>query len=425
VKSAWRLLASHRDYRLLLISGLVSLTGDWILTIGLTYSVYRITGSTLASGTMLLAVFLPQVALGSLAGVFVDRWDRRSTMVAADLLMAAGLLPIVLVHTPGQVWIIYLVAFWEGGVEQFFTPAQAATVPRLVDADELTAANGAYGQIQNVARLLGSATGGVVAAYGGLTGVAIGDAASFVLSAGLLARLQVRHERPPQPSRETSGALPTWQEWAAGLRISWQDPVLRLLAVFMAVSSIGEGVMLTLMAPFVIRVLHGDASSYGAILALQAVGGIAGGLLIAAYGRRLSTRLLVGIGSVLFGALDLMLFLYPLITPWLWPAGLLIALAGLPGAGIIAGYTTALQVRAGDDHRGRVFGTFATVSAAAILLGIIGGGALGGVLGIIPVIAAQGGGYCLVGLYLTATLRGRGGSTALSVGPANLSGQRL
>jgi predicted MFS family arabinose efflux permease len=200
--------------------------------------------------------------------------------------------------------------------------------------------------------------------------------------------------------------LPTLPEWTAGLRVSLRDPVLRLLVVFMAVTSVGEGIMLTLMAPFVIRVLHGDAGSYGVILAVQAVGGIAGGLLIAAYGRRLSIRVLVGAGSVLFGALDLMLFLYPLIMHGLWPAGILIALVGLPGAGITAGYTTALQVRAGDDHRGRVFGAFATVSAAAILLGIVSGGTLGNVLGIIPVIAVQGGGYLLIGLYLTFALPG-------------------
>jgi hypothetical protein len=81
------------------------------------------------------------------------------------------------------------------------------------------------------------------------------------------------------------------------------------------VTSIGEGIMLTLMAPFVIRVLHGDASAYGTILSLQAVGGIAGGVLVAAYGHRLSLSTLVGAGSVLFGALDLMLFLYPSRCP--------------------------------------------------------------------------------------------------------------
>ena len=140
MRRAWQLVARNHGYRLLLTAGLVSLAGDWVLSVGLTYQVYRLTGSTLASGTMLLAWWLPQIPLGSVAGVLADRWDRRLTMVTADLLLAAGLLPLLLAHGAGQVWIVYLVAFWEGAVEQFFIPAQAASVPHLVAADELTAA---------------------------------------------------------------------------------------------------------------------------------------------------------------------------------------------------------------------------------------------------------------------------------------------
>ena len=102
------------------------------MSAGLTYLVYRLTGSTPASGIMLLAWRPPQILLSSLAGVLADRRDRRLTMVFADLLLAAGLFPLLLVHDAGQVWVVYLVAFWEGAVEQFFTPAQAASVPHLV-----------------------------------------------------------------------------------------------------------------------------------------------------------------------------------------------------------------------------------------------------------------------------------------------------
>src|SRR5262249_20475511 len=83
-----------RGLRLMLGAGLISLTGDWVLRIGLAYYIYAITGSTLASATMLLASFVPQIALGSLAGVFVDRWDSKRTMIVANLLLAAGLLPL-------------------------------------------------------------------------------------------------------------------------------------------------------------------------------------------------------------------------------------------------------------------------------------------------------------------------------------------
>ena len=78
------------------------MSGDWILTIGLIYRVYVVTGSTVASALTMASSFAPQVLLGAVAGVFADRWDRKRTMIVADLLLAAGLLPLLLVHDAGR-----------------------------------------------------------------------------------------------------------------------------------------------------------------------------------------------------------------------------------------------------------------------------------------------------------------------------------
>jgi MFS family permease len=94
----WRMLAGRRDLRLVLSAGIISMTGDWILTIGLIYAVYAATGSTVASALAMASAFAPQMLLGAVAGVFADRWDRKRTMIVADLLLAAGLLPLLLVH---------------------------------------------------------------------------------------------------------------------------------------------------------------------------------------------------------------------------------------------------------------------------------------------------------------------------------------
>src|SRR3954471_15347309 len=87
-------LRSLRDLGLLLAAGLVSMTGDWVLSVGLVYTVYAVTGSTLASAGALMAAFVPQVVTGLFAGVFVDRWSRARTMVAGNLLLAAGVTPL-------------------------------------------------------------------------------------------------------------------------------------------------------------------------------------------------------------------------------------------------------------------------------------------------------------------------------------------
>lgn len=108
---------------------------------------------------LLLASFVPQVLLSSVAGVFVDRWDLKRTMVIADLLLAAGLLPLLAVHGPDRLWIVFVVMFWEGAVQQFFLPAEQALLPGLVPDDRLVTANAPNGQNRDLARLIGSALG--------------------------------------------------------------------------------------------------------------------------------------------------------------------------------------------------------------------------------------------------------------------------
>src|SRR5579862_8721843 len=146
------MLAARRDLRLVLCAGTISLTGDWVLIIGLIYRVYAVTGSTVASALTMASSTAPQLLLGAVAGVFADRWDRRRTMIVADLLLAAGLLPLLAVDGAGRVWIVFVVMFWEGCVGQFFSPADQAMVPRLVPEDELVTANAVSGQVSNVSR---------------------------------------------------------------------------------------------------------------------------------------------------------------------------------------------------------------------------------------------------------------------------------
>ena len=93
MRAVWRTLAGWRDLRLVLSAGIISMTGDWILMIGLIYRVYAVTGSTVAPALTMASSFAPQVLLGAVAGVFADRWDRKRTMIAADLLLAAGSRP--------------------------------------------------------------------------------------------------------------------------------------------------------------------------------------------------------------------------------------------------------------------------------------------------------------------------------------------
>ena len=396
--------------RLLLGAGLISLTGDWILRVGLAYYIYVLTGSTLASALMLLASFIPQIILSSLAGVFVDRWDSKRTMIVANLLLAAGLLPLLAVHNAGQVWIVYAVMAVQSCVQQFFSPAQQSLLPALVDDAGLVTANALNGQAGDVSRLAGSAVGGILAAAGGISALALTDIASFLLAAVLISRIAGRRRsRTAAEAKRTLGVrlAQLRAEWADGLRLAYRERVLRVVLIFLAVTCVGEGIMATLFAPFVRSVLHGTGPDFGIVVSAQAIGGIAGGLLAASIGNRVRPSWLFGWGAVAFGAIDLVMFLYPLAWVAVWPAIVCMIVVGLPGALLLAGALTLIQREVADSHRGRVFGALGAVEGVAIVAGTVAAGLLGQVVGIIGVLAAQGAGYVIAGLTVIVALRGQ------------------
>ena len=397
--------------RLLLGAGLISLSGDWLLRVGLAYYVYALTGSTVASAGMLLASFIPQIALSSLAGVFVDRWDPKRTMVVTNLALAGGLLPLLLVRHPRDVWVVFVVVAWEGAVQQFFAPAEQKMLPLVADPAQLPTVNALYGQNRDASRLLGAALGGALVAAGGLVPVVLADLASFLIAAALCLSLPlVESGRRPAPTGTGwtnlgSRVRELRDEWADGLRLSTRESVLRALLIFLAIVSVGEGVMGTLFAPFVRSVLHGSGGDFGLINAAQAAGGIGGGLVAASLGRRLDPVATLSYCAIAFGAIDLVLFLYPLAWPAVWPAAVLIAGAGVAGTFMLTAAMTLMQDHTTDRYRGRIFGALGAVEGLAIVTGTVAAGVLAHVLGIVAVLSVQGAGYIAAGVLVLALLQ--------------------
>ena len=417
-----RLLRGAPDLRLLLGAGLVSMSGDWLLSVGLAYSVYALTGSTLASAAALLSAFVPQVLVGSVAGVFVDRWDRKRTMVVTNLLLAVGLLPLLLVGGADRIWLVYVVLAAQSCVEVFFAPAEQAFLPRVVDDADLVVANGLNGQVRDLARLIGSGLGGVVAAAGGIRAIAVADAVTFLVAALLVTRIRTTG-RAAVPSRASTastdevvrGRLGTlMEEWRVGLGTVTSSRVLTTLMVMLLITNTGEGIMGTLFAPYVRHVLHGSGQVYGVITGVQAIGGVAGGFLVATVADRWSPVVMVWAGSMVFGLVDLAIFLYPLVWVNPWPAAAGMVLVGLPGAVTVAGMITLYQRHTTDERRGRVFSLVSLAQAVSVVVGSTVAGFLGGPSGIMPVLALQGAGYVLAGFVVLARLGSRDPSLDLS-----------
>ena len=398
----------QRDFFLAWFGGLISMIGDWVLFIALPIYIYQLTDSTLATSGMFVAAILPSLVLGSVAGVFVDRWDRKRTMLVANLVFALIVLPLFALRSADWVWVAYVVSFVQSSVSQFFRPAENAFLPRLVPEQDLLAANSLNALNNNLARLIGPALGGAVMARFGLDAVVLIDSSTFLAAAGLTALIRTSGEVEKETSDAVAVAQRSWQkvwsEWTGGLGLLKRNRGIAALLVIDAVSALGEGVFSVMFVVWVHDVLDGGSRELGWLMSAQAVGGILGGVLLGSVARRHAPVRVFGLGSIAFGVLDLALFGYPLFLSGVWIGIILIGLVGIPTIATGAGFMTMMQQAVQDAYRGRIFGIRGTMAGLLQLTGTLIAGILGGAAGPIVLLTIQGGSYIVMGMLALAIL---------------------
>jgi MFS family permease len=412
VKAGWGLLR-RRDFGLLWAGGLVSETGDWFLLVGLPIWVLQLTGSSLVTATVFLVGLLPGLVVGPLAGVLVDRWDRRRTLVAVSLAQAAFLLPLLAVEGRGDLWIVYTVMAVEASLGQLNDPARNALVPSLVEEGDLVGANALIGLNSNLARLAGSPLGGVLVEVAGLPGLVIGDAASFLLGAALIALVgpprraavdPAVHSPAPGPAPVPAAPHGVAGEWLDGLRVTLGNRELRWGLVVNGLAAVAQGIFTVLFVVFVTRELGGDGADVGLLRGVQAIGGLLGGVLVVGMARRLRAGRLLGTSLLVFALIDLAIWNGPLLTTAIWLyLGLFVA-AGIPGIGVLTGLTALVQEHTGDAYLGRVFATYLGSFNGLMAVGMLLAGLLGDTVGVVTVLNGQAALYLLAGLVAVATL---------------------
>jgi len=378
----------QRNFALLWFAGLISMIGDWVLFIALPLYTYNLTQSSLAMGTMFIAGTLPRILLGSLAGVFVDRWDRQRTMVIADLSRALLLLLLLFVRSPELIWIVYIVAFLQATISQFFDPAENALLPQLVDSTNLVAANSLNSLNNNLARLGGPALGGILLGLFGFTNVILVDSLSFLISGMMIA--MILQPSPALVSKKSGeSALDVenrvWQEWLSGLRFIVKSPVVLMIFLIMCIAGLGEGLFNVMFVIFVQRELGGGALEFGWLTSAQAVSGLIGGLIIGWIGNRIPANRLVSLIAVNGLLILLLVNLRSLPT-----ALVLILLAGIPIVAFAVGADTLLQKNVADQYRGRVFGALGTSVAVFVVFGQGWASILGDQLGAVSLLSLKG-----------------------------------
>ena len=371
----------RRDFALLWTGGLVSVAGDWVLSAALPFFVYEETGSTVATAGMIVARLAPSVLLGSVAGVFVDRWNRKRVLVWANLLQAAIVALLVLVPGEGWLWVVFAVAAAQSVVSSFSSPAESALLPSLVGPEELLAANSLNTLNNRIARLAGVPLGGVLLTSSSLEAVVVVDVLSFATAAVLIAPISA----PPVarvPLRASSAWESFWQEWLEGLRLVGSDRTIALLFLVLGLMTFGGTMLDPLTVAWARDVLGEGPQVFALILTVHAASGIVGSLLVGRFGGRFTPRDLIGWGSVVAGGALALRYNIPAVALALAMS----ALAGITSVASSIGVETLAMQSVQDELRGRVFGSLNATLGLLSLAGATAAGIVAEIIGIVPML---------------------------------------
>src|ERR1051326_4346781 len=210
----WRLLRHNRDFRLLYAGTLISLGGDWFLTVALLDLVLQLTGSATLASLMLICQTLPIFFFTPIAGHIVDKVDRRKLMIFVDVVRTGACLLPLLAKSPALLPFAYAGVIVISIGSAYFEPASQAALPNIVAPEELGPANVLMGSTWGTMLAVGAGIGGLVTMRFGRDLSFIVDAASFLFSALILWMMRARfsaerpahHEHPPlvESVRETA-----------------------------------------------------------------------------------------------------------------------------------------------------------------------------------------------------------------------------
>ena len=361
------LLRTNRNFRLLYFGQAISQLGDWFNAVAVYALLLDLTGSATAVAWMMITQYLPVAIVGPMAGVVVDRVDRRRVMIVADVVRGVLIVGLLLVRRSDQVWIAYVVMALVIAASAFFEPARTATIPNVTSAGELMAANALSAATWSAMLAIGASVGGLVTAALGRDVAFVINAASFFCSAICLAntrydstpvatpRVEATATVAPGSTLRRVAALTGVADLVDGLRYVRGQPYVAALLCVKAGWGLAGGVLL-LLAVFGQRVFpigQGSAAGIGVLYGARGVGAGLGPIALRWILGQQPARLRRSIGPAFFmvGAFYMALA----GTPTLALAATCVLLAHFGGSILWVFSTVLLQLEVPDRFRGRVF----------------------------------------------------------------------
>jgi MFS family permease len=343
---AWRALR-YRNFRLFFGGQTISLVGTWMTRVATGWLVYRLTGSALLLGTVSFAGQIPTFLLAPLAGVMVDRLDKRQVLVWTQTISMAQSLLLAALTLSGHITIplLLVLSVTQGCVNAFDMPGRQSFMVMMVDDKrDLQNAIAINSSMVNVARLIGPSLAGMLIAVSSEGWCFLVDGISYI--AVIISLLMMRIDAPAVERKAAS--------MLAELRAGWTYvveflPIRTILLLFALVSLMGMP-FVVLMPIFAAKVLHGGPHTLGFLMGSMGLGALVSALSLAA---RRNVRGLVRMIPIAAGVFGLGLVGFGL-SHWFWISMATVFIAGMGMMQGMAASNTVIQTIVTDDKRGRV-----------------------------------------------------------------------
>jgi MFS family permease len=394
-QSPYLALVRNRNFSLLWVGQLVSFFGDRVHQVALGVLVLQ-QASPLDVGIVFAATAIPNVFLGPLAGALVDRWDRRTTMIACDV-VRAGLVLLVPLVINVHIALVYVVALAVATVGLLFRPAKTAIVPLIVDEERLVTANSASSVNETLADLIGyPVAAAIVAGLAGVIGAAfVLDSATYVVSGILIWGMVVpKEELPTEPFSPRA----IWREMGEGWRFLTHKAELLANTVVSTVAQLAFGAEIVCSLIYAKDVLNQSfrpfPENYGWLMASLGLGSVVGGVAIGWFAPNapkgpMTIAGFIGLGLAMLGA--------GLTTSTQVALGLFFAI-GVANMLYLVPTITLFQELTPQRLFGRVVSSRQALTFGAMAISMGAAGYLAGVLGAAAVLMLGGGLIVAAGL---------------------------
>lgn len=361
-------LRENRNFRAVWLGQVVSEIGDHFNNIAVFALAMRYKDGGMVVAGVLIARAIPMLLAGPLAGVVLDRFDRKRIMIASDLIRFVIAILFIPISHSGQTWPLYVLSAILMAASPFFTSGRSAILPSVATGPQLHTANAITQTTGWATTAIGAFLGGASIHHFGYDTAFLLNAGSFLLSALAISRLRGDYRAPE--TREDGVRVEPWREYREGLQYLWRNPLLLGISLVGVGWATGGGAAQILFSIFGETVFRRGPAGIGEIWGCAGIGLVLGGLFAHWLGKRLSFAAYKNTVSIAYVIHGLTYVAFSLMTSYGWA----LAMIGISRAAVavssVLNYSIMLRHVAGE-YRGRVFATMETLTWSAMMISLM------------------------------------------------------